>query len=91
MLTVKIVALLTAAVLVAGPPTAYKKTRVFVLVPPEQILPGVRKLAVLDFAGQGVDGRSFADVGQFENVTSHLVQPLIARRIASMTRAGPGK
>src|SRR5437879_11905246 len=63
MLTVKIVALLTAAVLVAGPPTVvYKKTRVFVLVPPEQILPGVRKLAVLDFAGQGADGRSFADV-----------------------------
>ncbi len=63
MLTVKIVALLTAAVLVAGPATVvYKKTRVFVLVPPEQILPGVRKVAVLDFAGQGADGRSFADV-----------------------------
>src|SRR5437588_9045016 len=63
MLTVKIVALLTAAVLIAGPPTGvYKKTRVFVLVPPEQILPGVKKLAVLDFAGQGADGRSFADV-----------------------------
>src|SRR5690348_6714360 len=69
MLTVKIVALLTAAVLVAGPPVAYKKTRVFVLVPPEQILPGVRKLAVLDFAGQGADGRSFADV-----VTSKLFE-----------------
>jgi tetratricopeptide (TPR) repeat protein len=40
----------------------YKKTRVFVLVPPEQILPGVKKVAVLDFAGQGADGRSFADV-----------------------------
>src|SRR5438132_11071164 len=63
MLTVKIVALLTAAVLVAGPATVvYKKTRVFVLVPPEQILPGVKKVAVLDFAGQGTDGRSFADV-----------------------------
>src|SRR3989442_13371750 len=63
MLTVKIVALLTGAVLVAGPATVvYKKTRVFVLVPPEQILPGVKKLAVLDFAGQGADGRSFADV-----------------------------
>ena len=63
MLTVKIVALLTAAVLVAGPATVvYKKTRVFVLVPPEQILPGVKKVAVLDFAGQGADGRSFADV-----------------------------
>jgi len=63
MLTVKIVALLTVAVLVAGPPTVvYKKTRVFVLAPPEQILPGVKKLAVLDFAGQGADGRSFADV-----------------------------
>src|SRR5207247_6158804 len=63
MFTVKIVALLTAAVLVAGPATfVYKKTRVFVLVPPEQILPGVKKVAVLDFAGQGADGRSFADV-----------------------------
>src|SRR2546422_9347560 len=63
MLTVKMVALLTAAVLVAGPATVvYKKTRVFVLVPPEQILPGVKKVAVLDFAGQGADGRSFADV-----------------------------
>jgi tetratricopeptide (TPR) repeat protein len=63
MLAIKIVALLTAAVLIAGPPTVvYKKTRVFVLVPPEQILPGVKKVAVLDFAGQGADGRSFADV-----------------------------
>src|SRR5437667_5413275 len=63
MLAIKVVALLTAAVLIAGPPTvAYKKTRVFVLVPPEQILPGVKKLAVLDFAGQGADGRSFADL-----------------------------
>src|SRR3989449_11398577 len=63
MLAANIVALLTAAILIAGPPTVvYKKTRVFVLVPPEQILPGVKKLAVLDFAGQGTDGRSFADV-----------------------------
>ncbi len=63
MLVAKIVALLTAAVLIADPLTVvYKKTRVFVLVPPEQILPGVKKLAVLDFAGQGTDGRSFADV-----------------------------
>jgi tetratricopeptide (TPR) repeat protein len=63
MLAIKIVALLAAAVLIAGPPTVvYKKTRVFVLVPPEQILPGVKKVAVLDFAGQGADGRSFADV-----------------------------
>ena len=63
MLAIKVVALLTAAVLIADPATvAYKKTRVFVLVPPEQILPGVRKVAVLDFAGQGADGRSFADV-----------------------------
>jgi tetratricopeptide (TPR) repeat protein len=63
MLVAKIVALLTAAVLITDPPTVvYKKTRVFVLVPPEQILPGVKKLAVLDFAGQGADGRSFADV-----------------------------
>jgi hypothetical protein len=63
MLAIKIVALLTAAVLVADPPTVvYKKARVFVLVPPEQILPGVKKLAVLDFAGQGADGRSLADV-----------------------------
>src|SRR5436305_15007370 len=70
MLTVKIVALLTAAVLVAGPATVvYKKTRVFVLVPPEQILPGVQKVAVLDFAGQGADGRSFADV-----LTSKLLE-----------------
>src|SRR5256885_111134 len=63
MLAANIVALLTAAVLIADPPTVvYKKTRVFVLVPPEQILPGVKKLAVLDFAGQGADGRAFADV-----------------------------
>ncbi len=63
MLVSKIVALLTAAVLIADPATVvYKKTRVFVLVPPEQILPGVKKVAVLDFAGQGADGRSFADV-----------------------------
>lgn len=63
MLAIKIGALLTAAVLLTSPPTVvYKKTRVFVLVPPEQILPGVKKLAVLDFAGQGADGRSFADV-----------------------------
>src|SRR6266496_4241708 len=63
MLVTKVGALLTAAVLIAGPPTvAYKKTRVFVLVPPEQILPGVKNIAVLDFAGQGADGRSFADL-----------------------------
>src|SRR5438445_9923267 len=63
MLAANIVALLTAAILIADPPTVvYKKMRVFVLVPPEQILPGVRKLAVLDFAGHGADGRSFADV-----------------------------
>src|SRR6266513_676833 len=63
MLAIKVVALLTAAVLIADPATVvYKKTRVFVLVPPEQILPGVKKLAVLDFTGQGADGRSFADV-----------------------------
>src|SRR5438309_6792904 len=63
MLVAKIVALLTAAVLIADPPSVvYKKTRLFVLVPPEQILPGVKKVAVLDFAGQGTDGRSFADV-----------------------------
>jgi len=62
MLAVKIVALLTAAALIADPATAlYKKTRVFVLVPPEQILPGVKKLAVLDFTGEGADGHSFAD------------------------------
>ena len=62
MLAVKIVALLTAAVLIVDPATAlYKKTRVFVLVPPEQILPGVKKLAVLDFTGEGADGHSFAD------------------------------
>lgn len=48
---------------------AYKKMRVFVLVPPEQILPGVKKLAVLDFAGEGADGRSFTDV-----VTSRLLE-----------------
>jgi len=70
MLAVKIVALLTAAVLIADPPTAvYKKTRVFVLVPPEQILPGVKKVAVLDFTGEGADGRSFADA-----VTSRLFE-----------------
>jgi tetratricopeptide (TPR) repeat protein len=58
----KIVALLTAAVLIADPSTvAYKKMRVFVLVPPDQILPGVKKLAVLDFAAQGTEGRSFTD------------------------------
>ncbi len=63
MLVPKIVALLTAAALFADPPTlVYKKTRVFVLVPPDQIVPGVKKLAVLDFAGQGADGRAFADV-----------------------------
>src|SRR2546422_4650230 len=63
MLAANIVALLTAAVLIADPPTVvYKKMRVFVLIPPDQILPGVKKLAVLDFAGQGADGRSFADV-----------------------------
>jgi hypothetical protein len=62
MLAVKIVGLLTAAVLIVDPATAvYKKTRVFVLVPPEQILPGVKKLAVLDFTGEGADGHSFAD------------------------------
>ncbi len=63
MLVTKVGALLTAAVLIAGPPTVmYKKTRVFVLVPPEQILPGVKNIAVLDFAGQGADGRAFADL-----------------------------
>src|SRR6058998_1743474 len=70
MLAVKIVALLTAAVLIADAPTAvYKKARVFVLVPPDQILPGVKKLAVLDFAGEGANGRSFADA-----VTSRLFE-----------------
>src|SRR6266516_608372 len=63
MLVTKVGALLTAAVLIAGPPTVmYKKTRVFVLVPPEQILPGVKNIAVLDFPGQGADGRAFADL-----------------------------
>jgi tetratricopeptide (TPR) repeat protein len=61
---------LTAAVLIADPATAlYKKTRVFVLVPPEQILPGVKKIAVLDFTGEGADGHSFADA-----VTSRLFE-----------------
>src|SRR3989449_6077168 len=63
MLAANIVALLTAAVLLADQPAVvYKKMRVFVLIPPDQILPGVKKLGVLDFAGQGADGRSFADV-----------------------------
>jgi tetratricopeptide (TPR) repeat protein len=42
--------LILPATFFAGP-TPYKKIRLFVLVPPEQPLPGVRQIAVLDFIG----------------------------------------
>jgi tetratricopeptide (TPR) repeat protein len=53
--------LLIAALTATTPAPSAVKIRVFVLVPPEQILTGVKKLAVLDFAGRGADGRSFTD------------------------------
>ncbi len=39
----------------------YKKVKCFVLVPPEQILPGVKQIAILDFQGDDNFGKSFAD------------------------------
>ncbi len=39
----------------------YKKIKVFVLVPPEQILSGIQQIAVLDFEGDGDYGKNFSD------------------------------
>lgn len=40
---------------------SYKKIKVFVIDPPEQILPGTKQIAVLDFEGDGNYGKSFSD------------------------------
>ncbi len=47
---------------------AYKKAKCFVLVAPQQILPGVERIAVLDFEGEGNYGKSFS---------GHLISRLI--------------
>lgn len=49
------------------PVYSYKKIKVFVIDPPEQILPGVKQIAVLDFEGEGNYGRNFSDylIGAF--------------------------
>ncbi|MCZ6759300.1 MAG: hypothetical protein O7D29_02850 [Gemmatimonadetes bacterium] len=51
-------------------PVPYKKMRVFVLVPPEQILTGIERIAVLDFAGRRRHVRELTD-----NVISQLLEP----------------
>ena len=39
----------------------YKKIKVFVIETPDQVLPGVKQIAVLDFEGENDLGRNFAD------------------------------
>ena len=39
----------------------YKKIKVFIIEPPEQILPGIKQVAVLDFDGEGNYGKNFSD------------------------------
>lgn len=39
----------------------YKKIKVFVIETPDQVLPGVKQIAVLDFEGENNLGRNFAD------------------------------
>ena len=55
-------------------PAPYKKVRVFVLVPPQQILPGVRQIAVLDFTGDD-DRPSPAGARFADQVISQLLVP----------------
>jgi hypothetical protein len=53
-----IVLLVTAVMLLAPAGTGAQEIKVFVLTPPEVVLAGVKKLAVLDLQGQGGDALS---------------------------------
>jgi curli biogenesis system outer membrane secretion channel CsgG len=50
-----------ALIFVPAPNLAYKKLRVFVLVPPEQTLGGVKTIAVTSFNGDAEQGAAVAD------------------------------
>ncbi len=51
-----------------SPAYSYKKIKVFVLKPPAQLFPGVKRIAVLDFEGQGEYGKQFSDF-----LVTHLI------------------
>ncbi len=53
--------LLTVQFILTSSAFSYKKAKCFVLTAPEQILPGVKRIAVLDFEGRGKYGSSFTD------------------------------
>jgi len=55
------ICLITLSFLFAGNAAAYKKIKCFMFEPPEQVLPSVKKIAILDFAGTGDAGKRITD------------------------------
>ncbi|GAB4371514.1 MAG: hypothetical protein Kow0042_14290 [Calditrichia bacterium] len=56
----KITLFLLISLMLVSSGQAYKKVKCFVLMPPEQVLPGVQRIAVLDFEGEGKYGEVFS-------------------------------
>jgi hypothetical protein len=56
-----LVVLVAILLIVGGTAHAYKKIKCFVLQPPEQVLPEVRTIAILDFSGRSDAGKQITD------------------------------
>jgi len=62
--------------LITQPAFSYKKVKCFVLQPPEKILPGVKRIAVLDFEGEGTRDENAEDIKSTEDLVISILSEL---------------
>lgn len=55
----------------------YKKVKCFVLKPPEKVLPGVKRIAILDFETQGVSASKEEQADTFEKLALQVLSKMV--------------
>jgi len=71
-----IVFFLVFSLLITQPAFPYKKVKCFVLKPPEQILPGVQRIAIIDFESEGTREQDEKEVKSTEDLVISILSEL---------------